>query len=105
MSNLAESFAEMKSRFNADAADGVDAVFQYEIDDNRWYVTVADGACDVTEGTHDDPSLTLTLAEQVFLEVMSGETDGMQAFMMGQIQADGNMMLAPQIAELFPVPA
>ncbi len=35
--------------------------------------------------------------------VMSGETDGMQAFMEGKLRAEGEMMLALKLGELFPV--
>ena len=34
--------------------------------------------------------------------VMSGEMDGMQAFMMGKLRAEGNMMLATKLNVLFP---
>ena len=40
---------------------------------------------------------------ETLAEVMSGETDGMQAFMAGRIKATGNMMLATQLATIFPV--
>jgi putative sterol carrier protein len=35
--------------------------------------------------------------------LMSGEVDGMQAFMMGQLKAEGDIMLATKLSELFPV--
>ena len=34
--------------------------------------------------------------------VISGETDGMQAFMAGKLRAEGDMMLALKLSELFP---
>jgi putative sterol carrier protein len=33
--------------------------------------------------------------------IVSGETDGMQAFMDGQLRAEGDMMLATKLGELF----
>ncbi|NRP09400.1 MULTISPECIES: SCP2 sterol-binding domain-containing protein [unclassified Marinobacterium] len=104
MADMNSIFTEMKSRFNADAAAGTDAVFQYEISDGgEWFVTVQDGSCEVTEGSNDDATVTLRMDTETLEEVMSGETDGMQAFMSGRIQADGDIMLATKLAAIFPV--
>lgn len=104
MSDLQTIFTEMKQRFNAEAAAGVDSVFQYEIDDdNHWFVAIADGNCAVSQGQHDSPTVTLAMDGTTLQEVMSGETDGMQAFMAGRIRADGNIMEATRLATLFPV--
>ena len=35
--------------------------------------------------------------------ISTGETDGMQAFMGGKLRAEGDMMLAMKLSELFPV--
>lgn len=102
MSDLKATFAEMQGRFNAEAAAGTDAVFQYEISDGgAWYVSVQNGACEVAEGSSDDASVTLRMDSATLAEVMSGETDGMQAFMTGRIQADGDIMLATKLAAIF----
>jgi putative sterol carrier protein len=104
MSDLNKIFDEMKSRFNSAAAAGMDVVFQYQIDDGEPYnVTVADDSCVVAQGEHDEPSVTLSMDTQTLQEVVSGETDGMQAFMTGRIRADGDIMLATRLAALFPV--
>ena len=87
----------------ADAAAGVDEIFQFDIDDEYWHTVIADDACQIVEGEHDDPSVTLSMDAETLQEVMSGETDGMQAFMAGRIKATGNMMLATQLTSLFPV--
>ena len=103
MSDLNNVFEEMKNRFNSAAAAGLDVVFQYQIDDGEpYHVTVADGNCVVAQGEHDEPSVTLSMDAQTLEEVVSGETDGMQAFMTGRIRADGDIMLATRLAALFP---
>lgn len=103
MSNVSEIFKKMGERFDADAASGVEEVFQFDIDDEMWHAVIEDGACVIVEAEHDDPSVTLTMDAETLAEVMSGETDGMQAFMAGRIKATGNMMLATQLATIFPV--
>jgi putative sterol carrier protein len=104
MADLNAIFTQMEQRFNPSAAAGTDAVFQYEISDGgEWFVTVQDGNCTVAEGNSDDATVTLKMDSDTLEEVMSGETDGMQAFMTGRIQADGDIMLATKLAVLFPV--
>ncbi|WP_197466178.1 SCP2 sterol-binding domain-containing protein, partial [Oleiphilus sp. HI0080] len=53
------------------------------------------------EGDHDDPSVTLIMSTETLNGIVSGETDGMQAFMAGQLRAEGDMMLATKLGELF----
>ncbi|WP_372830600.1 SCP2 sterol-binding domain-containing protein [Pontibacterium sp.] len=104
MADLNAIFTEMKARFNPAAAADTDAVFQYVIDgDAHWSVTVAESDCQVAEGEHDTPTVTLNMDSTTLEEVMSGETDGMQAFMTGRIQAEGDIMIATKLAVLFPV--
>ena len=104
MADLNAIFDQMKARFNPAAAADTDAVFQYVIDgDAHWSVAVADGECQVAEGEHDAPTVTLNMDATTLEEVMSGETDGMQAFMTGRIQAEGDIMIATKLAALFPV--
>ena len=101
-----EIFGKMPEVFNADAAQGLDAVFQYEITgDNggNWSVVVKDGACQVSEGVHESPSVTLTLSGDTWLGIVNKETNGMQAFMSGDLKATGDIMLAQRIEQLFPL--
>ncbi|KDE40415.1 MAG: SCP2 sterol-binding domain-containing protein [Nitrincola lacisaponensis] len=104
MADLNAVFAAMEQRFNPAAAGDLQAVFQYQITDgDPWAVTVDGGSCKVEQIAHDAPTVTLTMDSQTLEEVMSGETDGMQAFMTGRIQADGDIMLATRLASLFPL--
>ena len=78
-----------------------------ELLDNRKWFKLSDASRSLAimlwliASEHDDPSVTLSMDAETLQEVMSGETDGMQAFMAGQLRAEGDMMLATKLGELF----
>ncbi|MDR9424773.1 MAG: SCP2 sterol-binding domain-containing protein [Marinobacter sp.] len=95
-------FEKLEQNFNAEAAKGLDLVFQFDIEDDKTYhLVINDGTCKLAEGPHDDPSVTLIMNSETLKGIVSGETDGMQAFMAGQLRAEGDMMLATKLGELF----
>lgn len=95
-------FEKLEKNFNADSAAGLDLVFQFDIeDDSPYHLVIKDGTCELREGKHDDPSVTLIMNTETLQGIVSGETDGMQAFMAGQLRAEGDMMLATKLGELF----
>lgn len=100
--SVAQVFEKLEKNFNADAASGLDLVFQFNIeDDKNYHLIIKDGTCQLVEGDHEDPSVTLIMNSETLQGVVSGETDGMQAFMAGQLRAEGDMMLATKLGELF----
>ncbi|MDG9927502.1 MULTISPECIES: SCP2 sterol-binding domain-containing protein [Pseudomonas] len=104
MSSVADIINTMKSKFNASAASGLDLVFQFNIEDGENYaLIVKDGTCDVQAGDNPNANVTLIMDSATLAGIASGETDGMQAFMGGKLRAEGDMMLAMKLAELFPV--
>ena len=97
-------FAKMPDAFNAAAAQGLDAVFQFEITGEgggNWNVVVKDGACQVNEGSHEAPTVTLNMSGETWVGMVNKEVNGMQAFMTGQLKATGDIMLAQRIEQLF----
>jgi putative sterol carrier protein len=66
-------------------------------------VVVKDGKCEVNEGTHASPNVTLTMSAETWLQIVNKETNGMQAFMSGNLKASGDIMLAQRIEQLFPL--
>lgn len=102
MTSVAEIVQSMKSKFNGQAAAGLDLVFQFNVEDgDNFYVVVKDGTCEVTNGDNPNANVTLIMDSATFASVMSGETDGMQAFMSGKLRTEGDMMLAMKLNELF----
>lgn len=104
MSDIQGLFEQMVGRFDSAAAAGLEAVFQYRLDEgDAHYAAISNGECTLGEGEHDEPSVILLMDTDTFKEVLNGETNGMQAFMAGRIRAEGDIMLATRLESLFPV--
>lgn len=93
---------KLASRFLPDNSKGINTTYQFLIDDAEdFYFTIADQTLDVAKGEHDDPDITLILNSETFIRVVSGEQDGMSAFLKGQLRAEGNVMLATKLGKYF----
>ena len=93
MTSVADITSKMESKFNPAAAAGLDLVFQFNIeDDSNFNVTIKDGTCAIAQGDAATPNVTLIMDKSTLEGVMTGETDGMQAFMAGKLRAEGDMM-------------
>jgi putative sterol carrier protein len=80
-------------QWNIDAPDGT----------RSRTVRIADGTCSVEQGAVDTARLTLTLTLADFLRFVSGQLDGMQAFMSGKLKLGGDIMLAQTMQAWFAV--
>ena len=105
MTSVADAVQTMKAKFNPSAAAGLDLVFGFNItdEDKQYALIVKDGTCELEEGENPDANVTLVMDSETLKGIVSGETDGMQAFMGGKLRAEGDMMLAMKLSELFPV--
>ena len=90
----------MPRAFRPDAAGSLDVVIQYAISEPM-YSVIRDGRCEVHEGRHDNPNVTIIMADEDLVSLMTGELDGMSAFMSGKLKLDGDMMLAQRLGSLF----
>ncbi len=102
--NVKEVFEKVTEVFNTTAAQGLDAVFLFDITGDEggiWNVIVKDGVCQAQEGTHDEPTVTLTMSAEDWLAMANKELNPVQAFMGGQLRVSGDIMLAQRIPELF----
>lgn len=99
---VARVIEKLPSRFQPEAAKSLEAVFQFVIEDDApFYITIANETCNTQMGEHTDPSVTLFVNTETFIRVVTGEQDGMSAFMKGQLRAEGNVMLATKLGKLF----
>ncbi|MFH1487449.1 MAG: SCP2 sterol-binding domain-containing protein [Pseudomonadota bacterium] len=104
LTNVREVFDKIAGNFNAGAAKGMDAIFQFDISGEgggNWFVEVKDTMCRVQEGSHSDPTVSLAMSGETWLAVVNRELNAVQAFMTGKLKVRGDIMLAQRIPELF----
>lgn len=103
MTDVAKAVEAMKAKFNPGAADGLDLVFGFRIDDTQNFsLVIKNNTCELLEGENPDAQVTLVTDGETMEGIVSGDTDGMQAFMSGKLRTEGDMMLAMKLSELFP---
>lgn len=99
-----QSFEMMPSRFNKEAAKGLNAVYQFDLSGDgggKWHAIIKDQALEVKEGQHASPSITISMAAQDYLDMLSGKLNGQVAFMSGKLRISGDMGLALRMQTLF----
>lgn len=93
---------KLPTKFNPTQAVGLNTVYQFILNDaDDFYLSITETACSSNYGVHNDPEITLIMNEATLIRVISGEQDGMSAFMKGQLRAEGNVMLATRLGKLF----
>ena len=101
---VAEIFENMPSKLNATAAAGMDNVIQYDLGGDGggvYHCKISGGACEVTEGAHESPCMTVNMEAEDFVSMIDGSLDGMAAFMSGKLRVTGDMGLAMKMQGLF----
>ena len=96
-------FDGMAKALNPDAAQ--DCIIGYEIAEagktHAFAVVIRDKAAAIERREPSDARVTLGLSVPDFLRLITGNLDGMQAFMQGKLKLKGDMMFAQQIQRMF----
>jgi NAD(P)-dependent dehydrogenase (short-subunit alcohol dehydrogenase family)/putative sterol carrier protein len=97
---------KMPETFKADAAEGVDVVFQFSISGSgggEWHCTIKDKTCTIAAGSHESPKCTLKMGDTDFLNMMTGKLPPMQAYTTGKLQIEGDLLKSQLIEKLFTI--
>ncbi|MEW6476914.1 MAG: SCP2 sterol-binding domain-containing protein [Actinomycetota bacterium] len=102
---LAQIFEYMAGRFQPERAGNQSAVIGWDITSpegtHSWQLKVADGTCTAVPGNAEPARVTLGMALPDFLRFLTGQLDGMQAFMTGKLKLSGDMMFAQSMQAWF----
>ena len=75
-------------------------------DAGKWWVKIHEGTAETGKGDAPEAAnLTLIAADGDFVKIMTGEMDGMSAFMSRKLQVKGDMGLAVKLQTLFKRPS
>ncbi|HTT77061.1 MAG TPA: SCP2 sterol-binding domain-containing protein [Candidatus Binataceae bacterium] len=99
-----EAFEQSPSRFNKEAAKGLNAVYQFDLSGDgggKWHIVINNDQCTVSEGAHPSPNITLSMVAKDYLDMLAGKLNGQMAFMTGKLRIAGDLGLALKLQSLF----
>lgn len=99
----------LNDRFRSGFLPIEDTIFQFQFEaqaEAPLFLTANQQAFALFPGTHQVPTLTLFVSDHATaLRLLTGEEDGMAAFMAGSYRADGNIILSQLLLYVFQQPA
>ncbi len=102
---ISEIMSRMPGALVPEKAKDVDAVVQFTFTGTQageWTAVIKNGKCDVAEGASPArPTMTLNIDSSDYIKMLTGELDGMQAFMQGRIKLTGDLNLAMKLMQMF----
>ncbi len=103
--NVQGFFDTLEGKLNADPSKlaGMDCVYQFQVGDHGYHVSMKDGSAKVGKGEASSPNCTVTMAENDFLDMIAGRLNGQMAFMTGKLKVAGDMGLALKLGTFLKV--
>jgi putative sterol carrier protein len=105
VTSVKDYFETLPQRFQAAAAKGVNATFQFELSGDgggTYHVKVEDGSMAVGEGPATKANATIKMKGEDYVKMVNGQLSGTMAFLKGQMKIAGDMILAQKMQQLFP---
>ncbi len=103
---VADLMSKMPGAFIPEKAAGLDATIQFHFtgaEPGEWYAVIKNDKVEVAQGTHATPKMTLTADSSDYVKILTGELDGMQAFMAGKLKLAGDLNLAMKLTQMFKI--
>lgn len=98
-------FRGMRLAFQPERARGVHETYRFRIDGERggvWTVTIHEGTIDVAEGdTSQAPSVTIETSERRFVELTTGQVEGIELIVNGEMKISGDLQRAALFQSFF----
>lgn len=90
--------------FRAEAGQGLDVVYQFEVSGGEEFTAhlrIAEGKCTYHDGPAAKADVVVKTPAQVWLDIAQGRLDGQGAFMSGKYKVEGNILLLMRLKDLF----
>jgi putative sterol carrier protein len=93
----------LPAKFDPNKAVGLDAIIQMNIagpNGGDWFVTVKDQKIDIKHGIHPSPSISITMADTDYVDMINGKLGAERAFMTGKLKFKGNIALGLKLKDI-----
>jgi len=100
----AKIFEKMPDVFKPDQAEGVKAIYEFEISGEgggKWQVLVENKTCKVIQNGTMDPTVIFRMSTEDHVGIVDGSVNAQMAFMMGRIKVEGDLMAALGFYQFF----
>jgi putative sterol carrier protein len=94
----------MKLGFNAGSANGLEAKIQFNFSGEQQgscFLSITDGSITGRQGTAIQPNLTVNTPFEVWIDILTGKSDGQQMFLDQKYTVEGDLALLMQMDQLF----
>jgi len=91
---------KMPAAINAVATANLQTTIQYKISEPM-YLVINNGNCTVHDGIAPSADLTLIMTDDDLMALLTGQLNGITAFMSGKLKVEGDMMLAQRMPGFF----
>lgn len=100
MSSANDLIEQLPDAFVPELASGLEMTVQFMIDEPMIAV-INNGACRVAYGHADAPDLVVTLADDDLVKLMTGDLNGLTAYMTGRLKVKGDLINARKLPSVF----
>ncbi|MET9632682.1 winged helix-turn-helix transcriptional regulator [Lentzea sp. NPDC006480] len=94
----------LRACFDAEAAAGLRAVYEFRVDDEVFHARVDDGTIEALHGPAQHPDAVITIGEDAFVDVTGQRLTLADAIKTGAASASGDRAALRELTKLFPLP-
>ena len=100
MSAASDLIHRLPAALDTAAVGQTDCSVQFNLSSTA-HLTIRNRNCEIGDGPATSPDVTVTMDDEDFVALMTGEINGMTAFMTGKLTIDGDLMLAQSLTQFF----
>ena len=98
---MASLMAGMADLYDPTVEENLSAVFQFDFEDEHYFIVINDGAAVAYKGVYDDADMVVRSPKQVWDAISCGAKNGETALMNGEYTVEGNMSFIMKLDRLF----
>lgn len=100
---MEDKFAEKLGSVDASKSKGYNAVILYDVSGSNggnFYINIDEGDVSLVKDNHDNPNITLSIADNHFNDMLDDRLSNMSAIVTGKLKIKGDMKLMMKLKKV-----